>query len=230
MVFSLSGSKSSSSSSSSSVQDVFEANAFQKLFGQASNVAGGIDTSQLTSQANALFQGGQGFLENLESLSSGTDEGSQFLKSAIAGNDDLVNQNIQSLGEDLGAFFNEQLLPGITSSAVGSGQLGGGRQGIAQGAAVDSTAEQFRRGSLDIRNNAFKDRIDASRTLQTSVRDASTAGLAGSQTQFDLANAATLSPFSPFLTLANILGDKTTLTQSESESKSKSGSFGIGAG
>ena len=43
MPFGISGSKSSSQSSSS--QDVFSADLFRQLFGDASNVAGNIDTS-----------------------------------------------------------------------------------------------------------------------------------------------------------------------------------------
>ncbi len=43
-------------------------------------------------------------------------------------------------------------MPGITSEAVAGGALGGGRQGVAQGKAVESVGREFRRGSLEIRN------------------------------------------------------------------------------
>ena len=227
MAFGISGSK--SSSQSTSTQDVFAADLFRKLFGEASNVAGGIDTAGLTERANELFDSGTGFLGDLQEISAGEDVSGQFLSSLISGEGGFVDENIAALSEDLGQFFNEELLPGITSEAVGGGQLGGGRQGVAQGKAVESIGREFRRGSLDIRNADLRQRQDAARTLSAQRLSASQAGLTGAQQQFDLANAATLAPFSPFLTLSQILGSPTTLTQSQSSSKSKSLSFSTGS-
>lgn len=226
MAFGISGSESSSQSSSS--QDVFAADLFKKLFGDASNVAGGIDTAGLSQTANTLFDSGTGFLGDLQELSAGEDVSGQFLSGLISGEGGLVDENIAALSEDLGQFFNEELLPGITSEAVGGGQLGGGRQGVAQGKAVESIGREFRRGSLEIRNADLRQRQDAAKTLSAQRLTASQAGLTGAQQQFDLANAATLAPFSPFLTLSQILGAPTTLTQSQSSSKSKSLGFTSG--
>ena len=227
MAFGISASK--SSSQSASTQDVFAADLFRKLFGEASNVAGGIDTAGLTERANELFDSGTGFLGDLQEISAGEDVSGQFLSSLISGEGGFVDENIAALSEDLGQFFNEELLPGITSEAVGGGQLGGGRQGVAQGKAVESIGREFRRGSLDIRNADLRRRQDAAKTLSAQRLSASQAGLTGAQQQFDLANAATLAPFTPFLTLSQILGSPTTLTQSQSSSKSKSLSFSTGS-
>ncbi len=220
MPFGIGGSKSSSQSSSS--QSVFSADLFRKLFGDASNIAGSIDTQGLTDAANKLFTSGSGFLGDLQQLSAGTDVSGQFLSDRVSGEGGFVDENIAALGEDLGQFFNEELLPGITSEAVGGGQLGGGRQGVAQGKAIESVGREFRRGSLEIRNADLRQRTEAATALSAQKLSASQAGLTGVQQQFDLANAATLAPFSPFLTLAQILGDPTTLTESQSSSKSKS--------
>ncbi len=221
-------SASSSKSSSSSQQTVFQSDLFAQLFGGASNVAGGIDTQGLTDAANQLFTSGQGFLGDLQGISAGTDVSGEFLSSRVSGEGGFVDENIAALGEDLGQFFNEQLLPGITSEAVAGGALGGGRQGVAQGKAIESVGREFRRGSLEIRNADLRERTEAARQLSAQKLSASQAGLTGVQSQFDLANAATLAPFSPFLTLAQILGDPTVL--GESEAKSKSSSFGVSAG
>ena len=222
-------SASTSSSQSSSSQSVFQGDIFAQLFGNASNIAGGIDTSGLTDAANQLFTSGSGFLGDLQELSAGTDVSGQFLSDRISGEGGFVDENIAALGEDLGQFFNEQLLPGITSEAVGGGQLGGGRQGVAQGKAIESVGREFRRGSLDIRNQDLRERTEAARTLSAQRLSASQAGLTGAQQQFDLANAATLTPFSPFLTLAEILGTPTVLGESQSTSESLSIGFGVGA-
>lgn len=226
MPFGIGGSKSSSKSSSS--QEVFQANLFRSLFESASNVAGTIDTGGLTDAANDLFSSGSSFLGDLQEISGGDDVSGQFLSDVVSGGSGLVDENIAALSEDLGQFFNEELLPGITSEAVGGGQLGGGRQGVAQGKAVESVGREFRRGSLEIRNQDLRQRQDAARTLSAQRLSASQAGLTGAQQQFDLANAATNAPFSPFLTLAQILGSPTTLTESESSSKSKNLGFTSG--
>ncbi len=223
MAFGVSGSESSSSSSSS--QSVFMANLFQQLFGGASNVAGNIDTGGLTEAANSLFSSGSGFLADLQGISAGTDISGQFLQDIISGESSMVDENIGALQEDLGQFFSEELLPGITSQSVSGGALGGGRQGVAQGKAIESVGREFRRGSLEIRNADSRRRQEAATQLSAQRLSAAQAGLTGAQQQFDLANAATNAPFSPFLTLAQILGNPTVLTQSQSESSSTSLGF-----
>ena len=216
MPFGITGSTSESSSSDS----IFESDIFSRLFGDASNVAGNIDTRGLTEAANGLFNSGSGFLASLQEQAAGTDVSGEFLSSRVSGEGGFVDENIAALGDDLGQFFNEQLLPGITSEAVGGGQLGGGRQGVAQGKAIESVGREFRRGSLDIRNQDLRERTDAAKALSAQKLSASQAGLTGVQSQFDLANAATLAPFSPFLTLAQILGGPTTLTERSSSTTS----------
>ena len=220
MPFGIGGSQ--AESQSTSTQDVFESDIFSQLFGGASNIAGNIDTSGLTRAANDLLTKGSGFLGDLEGISAGTDVSGEFLRSLISGEGGFVEENIAALGEDLGQFFNEELLPGITSQAVGGGQLGGGRQGVAQGKAVESVGREFRRGALDIRNADLRRRQEAAGQLSAQRLSASQAGLTGVQQQFDLANAATLTPFSPFQTLASILGGPTVLTQQQSTSSASS--------
>ena len=223
MPFGISGSEAQASSS----QSVFQADIFAQLFSGASNVAGGIDTQALTDAANQLFTSGQGFLGDLQGISAGTDISGEFLASRISGEGGFVDENIAALGEDLGQFFNEQLWPGIPSEAVAGGQLGGGRQGVAQGKAIESVGREFRRGSLEIRNADLRERTEAARALSAQKLSASQAGLTGVQQQFDLANAATLTPFSPFLTLAQILGSPTTLTEQQQSSRELSFKFGL---
>lgn len=226
MPFGIGGSTSSSQSSSS--QSVFAANLFQQLFSGATNVAGQIDTTGLTEAANELFTGGTGFLGGLQDISAGTDVSGEFLSGVVSGEGGLVDENIAALGQDLSQFFGEELLPQISATAIGGGQLGGGRQGVAQGKAIEAVGREFTRGSLGIRNAELRRRQDAAQQLSAQRLSASQAGLTGVQQQFDLANAATLTPFSPFLTLAQILGDPTTLTESQASSKGRALSLSVG--
>jgi hypothetical protein len=227
MAFGISGSRAQSRSSSRSTQEIFGANFFQRLFGDATNVAGGIDTAGLSEAAERLFDSGTGFLGDLQNLSGETESG-DFLSGLISGGSGLVDENISALGEDLGQFFTEELLPGITNEAVSGLALGGGRQGVAQGKAVESISREFRRGSLDIRNADLQRRTDAATAVSTNKVSAAGAGLLGAQQQFDLANAGLLAPFSPFLTLSQILGEPTTLTETRSSSSGSSASLAVG--
>lgn len=228
--FAISGSRQDAQSTSE--QEVFLQDFFRRLFSGATDVAGGIDTQGLTDAANALFSSGSGFLSDLQGISAGTDVSGEFLRGTISGEGGLVEENISALGEDLSQFFNEELLPGVQSEAVAGGQLGGGRQGVAEGKAIEAVGREFRRGSLDIRNADLRRRQDAATQLAAQRLSASEAGLTGAQQQFELANAATLAPFSPFLTLAQILGDPTVLTQQQSTARGRalatSGSFNVG--
>ena len=183
--------------------------------------ASGIDTTGLTAAAESLFDTGSGFLSNLSDISSGTDVAGQFLEGRVSGEGGFVDEQIAGLEEDLSTFFGG-LNAQITSEAVGGGALGGGRQGVAQGEALRTVGREFQRGSTAIRVADLDARQRAAGTLQAGQVSAAELGLRGTQSQFNLANATSLAPLSPFLTLSQILGGPTTLTESQSSSKSKS--------
>lgn len=66
-----------------------------------------------------------------------------------------ISQQVAGLGQDLGNFFQNQVLPGIQSSAGIAGQFGGSRQSVAGGLAGQDLINQFMRGATDIRSNAY---------------------------------------------------------------------------
>ncbi len=189
-MFGFSASKSSSSSSSSSYEEAksrsdsagasqstsnqriaFE-DIFARMFGGAEGAAAGLDPSMLTDAANMLFGGGMDFMGQI-----GGDVGTQFLKERIAGDNPLLQEQIDLLQEDIGKLFNEELLPGVTSSAVHGGALGGGRQGVAQGAAIREASDQFTRGSVALRAGDLASRDAAASTLAGNA-------ITGAQTAF----------------------------------------------
>ncbi len=105
---------------SESAQSIAFEDVFARLFGGAEGAAGGLDPSMLSGAANQLFSGGMGFLEQ---LSGGAD--TEFLQSRLSGESPILGEQIDALGEDIGQFFNEQILPGISSEAIAGGGLGG---------------------------------------------------------------------------------------------------------
>lgn len=190
--------KSRSQSESQTSQNVFLANLFSSLFGGAGAAAGDIDTGGITDTANALFSSGSEFISGLQDVGGG----------------EALASNIDALKTDVSAFFNEELLPGITSTAIGGGQLGGGRQGVAQGIAAGKMTDAFSRGVADLRSQDVGHRLAASEM-----------GLGALGQQMGFAQEAAFAPLSPFLALSQIMGDPTVLTESEAWSKSKARGF-----
>lgn len=208
-----SGSVSAGFGTSQSEQNIAFEDVFARLFGGAEGAAAGLDPSMLTSAANTLYSSGTGFMDRI-----GTDAGSRYLEDRLAGDSGLVDEQIGLLGEDLGKFFNEQLLPGITSEAVGGGTLGGGRQGVAQGRAVDAVGEQFRRGASDIRTQDLAMRDQAAATLGDQNIQGIMAGLSGLPALAGIADMGFGAGISPYERLAVILGGPTALTSASSQS------------
>ena len=194
-------------------QNIAFEDVFARLFGGAEGAAAGLDPSMLTEAANTLFSGGFDVMSGL-----GADAGSQYMQDRLASDNPVLEDQIGLLGEDLGKFFNDELLPGITSEAVGGGQLGGGRQGVAQGRAVDAVGEQFTRGATALRAGDI------------AARDATAGALAGNhlagigtylQGIPGLAGVADMgfaAGMQPYERLAAILGGPTALTSSFSSS------------
>lgn len=203
-----------STSGSQSQDSVAFEDLFAKLFGGAGDAAFGLDTSTLTTQANQLFGSGASFLQGLQ----GTPE-QEYLEGRITGENPLLQQNIDALGEDIGKFFSEQINPEITSQAVAGGTLGGGRQGVAQGLAAEAAGKEFQRGALGLRTADMAQRDAAATNLGGLRSQAAGTGLSALPGLAGLAEFAATSPLAPFMALADIMGGPTVLGQSSSESE-----------
>ena len=130
-----------------------------------------------------LFNQGQQQNQGLFDLAGqvGTD---QFSQDQLASLGNFSNRNalqgqIGNLGENLGQFFNEQLLPGIdqTSQLAGQG-VGSGRNSVARGQATRDTLNAFSRGASDLEAQFGQQQIGAAQ-----------AALGGQQSQFALQGA-----------------------------------------
>lgn len=213
--FSRSGSESTGRSLSEQ-QIAFE-DVFARLFGSAEGAAGALDPSLLTDTANQLFSGGKDFLKTL-----GGDPGTKYMESRLSGDNAVLQEQIDLLGEDLGQFFAEEINPAITADAIGGGALGGGRQGVAQGAAAAALGEEFRRGVTALRAGdiAARDAV-ASQVAGNALTGAET-GLASLPGLLGIAEQGTFAGIEPYERLAAILGGPTVLTSAASESESSS--------
>lgn len=145
-----------------------------------------------------LTQQGQGFLGNLGMMGQ-------------AGNP-FAQAQIGQLSQGLGRLFNQQIMPGITSTFAGAGQLGGSRQALALGQAGEGLGQAFTGGALDILGNSSQLALQANQ-----------AGLGGLQQVFNQGQGGT---FGSLPGLADLLGDPTVLGKSKSKSVSLEGGFG----
>lgn len=220
-----SGSVSGGFASSSSQDSVAFEDVFARLFGGAEGAAAGLDPSMLTQTANQLFSGGMGFMDQI-----GADPGTAYMADRLGGDNAQLQEQIDLLGEDLGSFFNEELNPAITGQAAMGGQLGGGRQGVAQGRAMQEVGSQFARGASALRSNDLASRdAMAGGMAQTALQGVS-AGLQGLPMMAGMADMGFSAGMAPYERLAAILGDKSVLNQAASSSadfaRAFSSSFG----
>lgn len=223
---SVSGDSSMSSSvsggSGSTVQDVFSADTFRSLFGGASDAAKQalLGAPELTEAARSLFTGGSQFLQSL-----GGGAGTDYMTSRLSADNPVLQEQIDALRDDTGRLFSEQLNPAITSRAVAGGTLGGGRQGVAQGMAIDSAARTFREGATALRAGdvAQRDQV-AAQVAGNSLTSAAT-GLGALPGLLDVLERGNNSELGIFSSLSGILGGPTVLSQSESSDFSRATSM-----
>jgi len=191
-----------------SSQGVFGADVFQQLFQGALGAAGAIDPSLATQRVNQLFTGGASIIEQL----AGGGAGAAYLEGRLSGDNDLLNQQVDALGSDLGRFLREELNPVIRGSAVAGGALGGGRQGVAEGLAAEGVAREFTRGATELRSADIARRDQAALgLLQLTGQNSATA--LSSLSQLAQLGSGT-EALAPYAALSDILGGPTVLTES----------------
>lgn len=148
------------------------------------------------------------------------------------GGQELVDTQISQLGADIGDFFQNQIIPGISRDATAVGALGGGRDEVARGAAAGEALDAFSRGSVDIQRGAEAQRLQAGIAAEGFATEASLGGLSSLAQLFGIAQAPFAAQLDPLVQLAGILGGPTVLQQSQSSSQSTSesdsSSFSVG--
>lgn len=231
-IFGIGGSKQKSSSSASSSSADYSRTtqrmAFEESQRNLSNKAiashlHNFNPNNISETATQLFSSGTKFLDSL-----GGGEGADFLRDRISGDSGIADQRINNLGEDLGRFFREELLTGISRNATASGTQGGSRQGVAESLAVREVAEQFQRGATEIRGSELDARTSAAKDLFALENEASTRGLEALPALQELSESSEFAELSGLQALRGILGDPTILTESYSKGKSHSTAYSKG--
>ena len=210
------------------------------LGGQAGQL--GQQAGQLGGQAGQLGQAAQAnpFLDQLQQQAGG--------------NAQLVAAQTQQLSDVLAQQFNEQINPAISRQAQGLGQLGGGRQGVAQGAAIQGQQRALAQGAVGFQTADVQRQQQAAQAggalfgqgiSQAGQFLGQQGGFLGQQQGFlgqqaGFAGQGFQAGFQPGQQLAQLIGGPTVLSQqgafnfdtafnqSQSTSSSKAGGFNIG--
>jgi len=187
------------------------------MFGAPSGPATGRgDASQYSNPAN---YGGQGFTPNASGglVGQSMDQAQGLYDKAIGGFDQLmnpgVNPQLDAYAGEVQRNFDRNIMPGIQSSAAGFGQLGGSRQGVAEGIAAGDANQQM----TDMASNLYN--ADMNRMTQAMTM-APQLGAFGQGIPWYGVNQ-----------YAGILGDPTVLQGAAgSEAEGSSSSFGASEG
>lgn len=210
-----SGGVSGSSGTSRSGSSVFASDLLRQLYSGALSTADAINPNLATDRVNQLFTGGTSILDSL----SGGGAGADYLERRLSGdNSDILEAQIGAVGDDLGSFFRDEINPTLTGDAVAAGALGGGRQGVAQGAALSDVFKEFSRQSASLR------------AADVTNRDAAALGLLGAQNANAQTGVSAIGQLSgltsnsqaldPYLALSQIFGGPAVLSESESAQSS----------
>ena len=242
------GSKSRSTSSSQSSSRSFVDPAQQPFLDFLRTQAQGVQQGQQQARTQSGFDlsgqllgaGGQGLSNvgaiqgqlqgNLPGFGGAQDAQQALRQQAFGENPELQNQ-INLLGQDIGRTFTQQLLPGIQSEAIGFGQLGGGREGVAQGLGLQSALGEFQRGASTLRSDDINRQLSAAASLgqlglgqqgQTSSQLESAGalnlgGIGALQGLFELGQSGFGEEFAGLEQLAAIIGDPTILQEAQAQ-------------
>lgn len=128
-----------------------------------------------TAGANAATAGTPAFLQALQQMGLSPQTGSGALAGGLVdptqqavqqqltdpAQNQFLQQMLQQQQQDFTRNLTENILPQISNSAVASGTLGGSRQGIAQGKAIEGTQNALARSSNDLINAAYNRQLTA---------------------------------------------------------------------
>jgi hypothetical protein len=169
-------------------------------------------------QGQQIFERGNQELQNryqgyLDQINPETNPFLKQLQSFMQPNNDMLVQQQDLLAQGLNKQYQNQLLPGIQSQSIAGGVVGGGRQGVAQGLAMQGVQDAFAQGSMGLQANAYN---------QAQQAATAGAGLFGQYAQAGMGGVQGLSNlgYDPFKMYLASVGSPAVLNSSSSNSES----------
>jgi len=227
-------SKSSSKQQQTSQTQVWEAMApyLQSLYGQGQELQGnqmqqaaGLGT--MGTAAAESGQVGQG-LANLSGMASGQNPIMGMMEQRASGQQNPYLQgNISALGENI----NQQLgiqMQGIGGRAGMAGQIGGGRQGVAEGLAVQGAQREFAQGANQMLGQDYQNQ-GAYAQQYLGMQQGALGGYMGAVgQQMNLGLGGLNAAWSPLMAQAGLMGP--AVMESYAQGSGKSSSFAMQGG
>lgn len=131
----------------------------QQLIGdfQGQNFGLGLNNflNRSNSYNNALAYQGRQLAPQAQLYGNAANAGMSALSQYATGQNPYLEQQIAGLQADAGRFYNESVLPGITSQFASGGQRGSSRAGVAAAQAAGRVGEQFAQEAMNLRSSAY---------------------------------------------------------------------------
>lgn len=197
-----------------------QAQQLTNLYGQAQKLMGQ-QQGQVGSTAQGLANGGvaasQGAMTSLGKIANMQGPLAQYAQPNSA----LAKQQLASATGDIQQNFLRNIMPGITSGAGLSGNIGGSRQALAQGVAAGDAASAIGRAGTDIYSNMWNTGAQAAAGLTDAASQA--AGMIPQMAQgiYNLGMSPFQAQWAPFTSMAGILGGPQALSYGLSQAQSQ---------
>lgn len=204
----------------------------QNLWAQGGNLnvwQQGSDAMQNVQDLAPQLQGQmQGMLGDLGATSAGTSQAMQGLGAMgqVGGGNPYLQQNLDALGAGINRQMENYIMPGIAQGAVQSGGFGGGRQGVAQGLAVQGAQDAFQQGASNLLNQSAQQSLQANTAMGGLQTQAGMAGLQGAGSIFQMGLNPMIAQWLPMQMQRGLIGQNIM----HSDASSDSDAFGIGIG
>jgi hypothetical protein len=196
-----------------------QAQALTGLYGQAQNLANqqqgqvGATAQGLANTGTAASQGGLSALSGIANMQGP-------LAQYANPNSDLARQQLASATGDIQQNFLRNIMPGITSGAGLTGNIGGSRQAIAQGLAGGDAANAIAKAGTDIYSNMWNTGAQAAAGLTDAASQAAGMIPQAAQGLYNLGMSPFQAQWAPLTSLAGILGGPTALSYGLSQAQS----------
>lgn len=190
------------------------------LYGQASKRMGA-QQGQVGAAANKYAQegmaAGQTGMDALQGIANMQGPLSQYAQPNSA----LAQQQLGSATSDITQNFMRNIMPGITSGAGLTGNIGGSRQALAQGVAAGDAASAIGKAGTDIYSNMWNTGAQAAAGLTDAASQA--AGMIPGMAQgiYNLGMSPFQAQWAPLTSMAGILGGPQALSYGLSQAQSQ---------
>jgi hypothetical protein len=172
-------------------------------------------------QLGQYLPGMQQAYQGYGDMASGANPAMQALQQRFSGQNPYLQGQIDQLGGDIQRNLTQNILPSIGSGAAMAGSLGGSRQGIAEGMAMQGAQQQFSQGAQNMRFNDYQQQGQALNQY-LGMQQQGLGGVMGAGSQlYNLGMSPLMGAFGNLQGLAGIIGNPIM------ESKSSGGGGGL---